>query len=176
MHCPRCGHQQNSDEISFCTKCGLEIGNVKELLTPELRKTTEKRKEEIKKARRQGTIMIFSSFAFIILFAAVREFFPLPNFIALIALLFMVGGAFRASMPSLFDTNISSKENTDLPENDLKTDKLSGKQIPARSLPEAEYHPPIDFRTKTLDTNDLVAPSSVTEGTTKLLEKELPQD
>jgi hypothetical protein len=176
MHCPRCGHQQNSDKISFCTKCGLEISDVKELLTSELSESKANRKSEIIKARKQGMIMIFSSFAFIILFAAVREFYPLPKFIALIGLLFMVGGAFRMSMASLFSSNNSSKESVDLPENDFETDKLSGGQVSDKSLPEAEYRPPLDFETRKFDTNDLATPASVTEHTTKHLKEKLPQE
>ena len=53
MHCPRCGHQQNSDEIRFCTKCGLEISDVKELLAPERRQKKANRKDEINRATRR---------------------------------------------------------------------------------------------------------------------------
>jgi hypothetical protein len=153
----------------------LEISNVKELLTPELGETKEKRKSKIIKARKQGLIIMFSSFALIILFAAVREFYPLPKFIALIALLFMVGGAFRTSTASLFGTNNSTKEKTDPPENDLETSKLAGGQVSDKVLPEAEYHPPLDFETRKFDTNEL-APTSVTESTTKHLKEKLPQE
>lgn len=174
MHCPRCGHQQNSDKIRFCTKCGLEMSDVKELLTSELSETKANRKSEIIKARKQGTIIIFSSFAFIILFAAVNEFYPLPKAIALIALLFMVGGAFRTATASLFSSNDSLKDDKDLQTSDLETNKLSGGQVSDKSLPEAEYRPPLDLETRKFDTNELDTPPSVTEDSTKLLEKELP--
>jgi ribosomal protein L37E len=174
MHCPRCGHQQNSEKISFCTKCGLEISDVKELLTPELqREIKAKRKSKIAKARKQGMIIMFSSFALIIIYAALQEFFPLPKAIALIALLFMVFGAFRTSTAALFSTNDAVEVNDDLPASDLKTDKLSGTQVSDKTLPEAEYRPPLGFETKTLDTNELLEPASVTENTTRKLKKEL---
>jgi uncharacterized membrane protein YvbJ len=32
MYCPRCNQQQASDEVSFCTRCGFQLGVVKELL------------------------------------------------------------------------------------------------------------------------------------------------
>jgi uncharacterized membrane protein YvbJ len=50
MHCPRCGHQQKLEKTSFCTKCGLEMSDVKELLTSEQSEKKEKRKSEIKKS------------------------------------------------------------------------------------------------------------------------------
>lgn len=33
MFCPRCGSQQTTDEIRFCVKCGLQLGNAKSLLS-----------------------------------------------------------------------------------------------------------------------------------------------
>ncbi len=177
IHCPRCGNRQNSDEVNFCTKCGLQISDVKELLAPELRQTKEKGKSELIKARRQGAMIIFSSFALIIVFAGLREFFPLPKFIALIFLLFMIGGAFRASMPSFFSGKVSANDDDDdVSERDLETSKLSSEQFPAKTLPEAEFRPPVDFGAKVYDTNELVPRSSVTEGTTRNLKKEFQDE
>ncbi len=176
MHCPKCGHQQSSDKIRFCTKCGLEMSNVKNLLAPELRITKENRKSEANKARRQGMIMMFSGFTLIIIFAALSEFFPLPKAFALLMLLFMVGGAFRMSMPSLFRNNDLAESDNDLPESDFEIDKLASGQVLEKSLPEAEYRPPVNFGKQNFDTNELVSPSSVTENTTKLLKKHLERD
>ncbi len=172
MHCPRCGHQQNSDEIRFCTKCGLEMSNIKELLAPELRQTKAKRKSEIIKARRQGMIIMFSSFALILVFAALQEFFPLPKAFALIMFLFMVVGAIRMSMPSLFGKNDLANDIDELPEFASETNKVSGEQVLDKSLPEAEFRPPANFTAKNYDTSELVSPSNVTEDTTKNLKKE----
>ena len=79
MHCPRCGQLQNSDEIRFCTKCGLEIGDVKELLAPQIRKSEAQRKSENKKAARQAMIMIFSGFVVILILAILRDFVAVPK-------------------------------------------------------------------------------------------------
>src|SRR5687767_1113846 len=32
MHCPRCGQQQVSEEIKFCSRCGFPLGLVSEIL------------------------------------------------------------------------------------------------------------------------------------------------
>lgn len=175
MHCPRCGQRQNSEEIRFCTKCGLEISNVKELLMPELSEKNAKKKSEIRKARKQGMIIMFSSFVLIIAFAALQEYYPLPKALALIMFLFMVIGAFRMSMPSWFGKDDLAQDNKDLPEYESKTNKLPGGQVFDKSLPEAEYRPPLDFET-IFDTKELVSPESVTEHTTRRLKKELQQD
>ena len=33
MYCPKCGKQQSSDEVRFCTKCGLTLESAARLLT-----------------------------------------------------------------------------------------------------------------------------------------------
>jgi ribosomal protein L37E len=175
MHCPRCGHQQNADKIRFCTKCGFEMSNVKELLTSELSETKAK-KREIAKARRQGMIMMISGFGLILLFAGVREFYPLPKFIALFMLFIMFLGAIRMAMPSFFGKDNLTDIDNDLEEIDSEIDKLFGGQVSDKTLPEAEYRPPLDFETKTFDTNELLEPASVTENTTRKLKKELQQE
>ncbi|HYG80061.1 MAG TPA: hypothetical protein VD861_06720, partial [Pyrinomonadaceae bacterium] len=32
MYCPRCSQQQASEEVRFCSRCGFQLGVVKELL------------------------------------------------------------------------------------------------------------------------------------------------
>ena len=171
MHCPRCGHQQNSDKIRFCTKCGLEISDVKELLAPERRQKKANRKDEINRATRQGMLLVFAGFAVILILAVLRDFFAVPKaFFALAVLIFIIGGAVRMSFPSLFGKN---NLKDDSPADALETAKLSGAQVFDKSLPEAEYRPPLDFGTKDYDTAKIAAQPSVTEDTTKSLKEEL---
>ena len=33
MYCPKCGHQQVSDDMRFCSRCGFQLTGVAELLT-----------------------------------------------------------------------------------------------------------------------------------------------
>lgn len=173
MHCPRCGQEQNSGEIRFCTKCGLEMSDVKELLAPELRQTKAERKSEINKATRQGMTLVFAGFISILILAILRDFVTVPkSLFAVCVLIFIIGGAIRMSLPSLFSGNSSTESKDDLLERDLETNKLSGEHFSDNSLPEAEFRPPVNFGAKSFDTNDLVPLSSVTEDTTRELEKE----
>ena len=176
MHCPRCGHQQNSDDIRFCTKCGLEVGDVKELLAPELREIKAKRKSENNKATRQGMMMVYAGFAVILILAVLRDFVAIPKFLfAVIVLIFIIGGAIRMAMPSLFGSNNLKEGKDDSLEYSAETNELQSAQFPAKSLPEAQYHVPVNFGAKSFDTNDLAAPPSVTENTTRKLEKEFQE-
>jgi hypothetical protein len=174
MHCPRCGQQQTSDEIRFCTKCGLEISDVKDLLAPETVQTTAQRKSANNKAARQGLMLIFSGFILMLILAILRDFFTIPkSLFAVTVLIFIIGGAIRMALPSLLGRNNFTENKDDSRESDLETNNLSGEQIFDKSLPEAEYRPPLNFDAKNYDTNELVVPPSVTEDTTRKLAKEI---
>lgn len=176
MHCPRCGYQQNSDEMRFCAKCGFELSGVKELLAPELRETKAERKRKVHKAQRQGFAMILFGLVVIMILAILRDFFSIPkSVITASVLIFMIGGMIRMVSPYIFGGNNATERKPDSPEDVLETSKLNSEQISDKSLPEAEYRPPINFGTKKFDTNELVSPSSVTEETTRKLEKEFQE-
>jgi hypothetical protein len=78
------------------------------------------------------------------------------------------------SMPSLVRGNNLTKGNDDLAERDLETDKLSGEQLFDKALPDGEYHPLFSTEPKVYDTNELVDTASITEHTTRQVQKELP--
>jgi hypothetical protein len=151
----------------------LEISDVKELLAPELRQTKADRKSQSRRAERQGMMMVLSGFAVILILAILRDFVTVPkSLFALSVLIFIIGGAVRMSMPSLFRKNDAAEGKNNLPAEDLETNKLSGDGLFKKSLPEAEYRPPLNFGAKGLETNELIPISSVTENTTKNLGKE----
>lgn len=177
MHCPRCGQQQTSDEIRFCTKCGLEISDVKDLLASEPTQTKANRKSENNKAARQGLMLIFSGFILILVLAILRDFLTIPkSLFAVTVLIFIIGGAIRMVLPSLLGGNNLTENKDASLESDLETNKLPGGQIFDKSLPEAEYRPPLNFGATNYETNELAAPPSVTEDTTGRLAKEVRQN
>ncbi len=172
MHCPRCGYQQNSDEIHFCTKCGLAISNVKELLAPEIHGIKKKRKSANNKALRQGLAMMLFGFVMITMLAILRDHLDIPkSFITISALVFCIGGVIRMCAPYLFGANSFADGKADLSRHNLETSKLSGGKISGKTLPEAEFHPLINLGANNFDTSELIPISSVTEVTTRELEK-----
>lgn len=176
MHCPQCGHRQNSDEISFCAKCGFELSGVRELLAPKLRETKGERKRKINKAQRQGFSMILFGLVVIMILTILRDFFSIPkSVITASVLIFMIGGMIRMVSPYIFGGNNLTESKDDSLEDNMEKSKLSGERFSNNALPEAEYRPPVNFGTKKFDTNELVSPSSVTEDTTRKLKKEFQQ-
>lgn len=176
MHCPRCGHPQTSDKIRFCTKCGLAMNDVKELLVPQMGEVKEKKKNKIGKAVRQGLGLMLFGFVLITILAILRDLSIVPQvFVKIAALVFCVGGVVRMSYPFVFGKNVSKEANYALREYDAAENNLTDKHTAGKSLPQAQYYPPVNFGAKNFDTAEMIQSPSVTENTTKLLKESLAQ-
>lgn len=177
MHCPVCGQQQVSDAIRFCSRCGLPLEVIAEVVShggdyPEDLQTAA-RKTKLP-TRKQGIKIGLAWLLVIGLFLA-------PLFAALgsdraaqaAAALGFMGGIMIMLLSLLF-----------LPKDQKKKDSMSDFGVAARAaglrgadnlqaLPPEQSLPvmPIDVRTPR--TSELAQPGSVTESTTKLLEKDI---
>lgn len=170
MHCPQCGHGQNSDEISFCTKCGFEISDVKILLNSKSGETKAERQNERRKAAIQGFVMVMVGLGLVVILSALREFFSIPKFVIYLPFIFlMIGGVLKMALPFLSDTSNSTKGKTDSFANNPETGKFSGNQVSGKSLPAGQIQSPISFGENKYNTNELLVPISVTEETTRQL-------
>ncbi|MGI8542603.1 MAG: hypothetical protein ACR2MD_03905 [Aridibacter sp.] len=187
MYCPRCGEQQTSGNLRFCSKCGLPLGLVSEVLSnggtlPQLEEIYKKKKFL---TRKNG--VIFSIFWFIFFVPFCAAFFGVLRieelsavsavfgvFSSLLILLFSL--FFLGKPPQDSQNQVILKNNNAIPQN------LSGQQTQQNVLPSQqtqsaqEYVAPSAASWKTYDTGELVQPGSVTEGTTKLLKKEIPEE
>lgn len=154
MHCPRCGYRQASGEIRFCTKCGLAMGDVKEILVPQLREV--KKKNNIGKGVRQGLGMMLLGLAVITILAILRDFTFVPQvFIKIAALVFCVGGAIRMGYSYVFNENTAQKINNASLEFDAETNTLPDKSSNGKLLPQAHFHPPVNVGAKLFETAEM---------------------
>ncbi|MCB1024392.1 MAG: zinc ribbon domain-containing protein [Acidobacteria bacterium] len=177
MHCPKCGQKQGLNETSFCSKCGFEISGVKDLLITGTTGARVELKKKRKKATKQGLIMIFFGLSLVMILAALKDTFSIPKiFIIMPLVIFMIGGVMRMMFAQLSDEIGTGEDDTEKSDSVTEASKLSGSESQGKSLPEAEYRPPLDLETKTFDTSELKTPLSVTEETTKLLEKQITQE
>lgn len=178
MFCPSCGQQQINDEIRFCSRCGFLLSDVAEVVankgispykTPSrLSKKDSPRKRGIKQG---GMIMLVGSLLVVPIISILYPFLQFPNvFIPIAAVISFMGGLLRIIYAYMFE----EKEELDFEQNTPNQNMISGKATqnalpPQQSIPATDYAPPPgSWQT----TNDLVQPSSVTESTTKLLQKE----
>ena len=180
MFCPRCGQEQISEETRFCSRCGFLLSGVVELILSggQLPETTDLAISEDsprKKGLKQGLMIFLLTFLVVPLVAILSVNLLLgPAPIAITAILLVVGGILRMVYALLFESNQPGAKT--LEENVMNSaqsllgkNKTANALPPQQSMPASAYVPPVQGNWR--DTNDLVQPS-ITEGTTKLLEKE----
>jgi hypothetical protein len=181
MHCPRCGQQQSSTETKFCSRCGFQLGLVSELLEhdgflPQLAELYSGKRSLF--TRRNGIIFSILWFiAFVLMFPAVLGVLKLGNIAGLPA----VFGLFTSMMlliASLAFLKPARQVNKALePIVSRYQSELAGADPshaalpPQRSQPASLYSQPMGAW-RAPDTGELAVPQSVTENTTKLLQKE----
>lgn len=69
MFCPQCGHRQVSDDVRFCSRCGLPLGLVTDLITDGDDQLRRERREMTGIGLMMATVLMLINF--IIVFSAV---------------------------------------------------------------------------------------------------------
>ena len=174
MYCPNCGQQQVSNEMRFCSRCGLALSGLADWLaggrpvlipapqTPEPAKVASPRRKNI---RRAAKLMFFSGAIFpIFLMIGIAEgegaALIVPFMIFFIALAWMLYARLFSDPNPTIDARATQA-----------TPQLVS--MPARNpLPPASTIPISDMRGAQVRTNELAQPPSVTENTTRFLDKE----
>lgn len=182
MHCPKCGQQQITEETRFCSRCGFLLTGISQVVAnegqlPTLAKIRPEKLSPRGRGIRQGLFFFLLSFLvlpIIMMITIAVDEEPYVLFAA--AVIFIVGGLLRAAYALMFESpvevpigfpasysqnqpqTIPSGEPNALPE--------------ASSIPAAVYSaPPASGMWR--DTNDLQkTPHSITDSTTKLLERD----
>ena len=180
MHCPNCGQQQISNETKFCSRCGMPLGIVAEVLAnggilPQLAQLEQLSHKKPFFTKKNG--VLFGTFWFIFLTMFATAFFGILNAPEELIAIIAVTGVFGAMMiiigslallpssklPALSTANFSR------PPDQLQYGAGQSSLPPAQSIPVGMYTAPATGAWR--DTNDL-EPASVTENTTKLLDEQ----
>ena len=69
MFCPQCGHQQVSDDIRFCSRCGLSLGLMTDLLGKDANQLKRQKREMLGIGFMMATVLMLLNF--IIVFGVV---------------------------------------------------------------------------------------------------------
>ncbi|HET9527183.1 MAG TPA: zinc ribbon domain-containing protein [Pyrinomonadaceae bacterium] len=170
MYCPNCGQQQVSDEMRFCSRCGLALSGLAEWLAGG-HVVPAKRKEETqalsprrKGIRRAAKLMFFSGVLFpifLVISIAVEEPGPMivPFLLFFVSLVMML-------YARLFSDATAPVYTPPAQTSVLKANSARGSLPPAGNIPlpgAGRQH---------VRTNELAHPPSVTENTTRLLDDE----
>ena len=182
MHCPSCGQQQISNETKFCSRCGLPLGVVSEVLAyggylPQLAELNKKKNTIFTRRNALGFSLIWTLF-FLFIMTPFWGIVGVEELAGVSAIVGIFGGLIMAVSSLIF----MQKERTLYPMQQNAFGPPPAQQYtpqqtqpghaalpPQQSIPAHVYAPPKAGNWR--DTNDL-QPTSVTEGTTKLLDKD----
>jgi endogenous inhibitor of DNA gyrase (YacG/DUF329 family) len=176
MYCPKCGQQQISEEMRFCSRCGLALSGLAEWLAggrvlPAQQNELVPHKEDVaalsprrKGIRRAAKLMFFSGVlfpVFAIFSIAVDEGGPMviPCMLFFISLVMMLYA--RLFSDKTAPANYQAPQTSAL-----------GSAQPHASLLAAPNTPIPAVGRQQVRTNELAQPPSVTENTTRLLDNE----
>jgi hypothetical protein len=175
MHCPKCGQQQISNETRFCSRCGLLLTGVADLIAnsgvvaPTTTGLTGTPDSPRRKGIKQGAFLFMLTFLVVPLLIIFSISLNLEPFLPLGALFLLgVGGILRIVYSLMFLPGTSPNVAFGLP-NALPGGRMTNAALPASDAPPASaYVSPMAGSWR--DTNDLQKePNSVTDNTTKLL-------
>ena len=179
MYCPQCGQQQVSDELRFCSRCGFQLKGVTQLLEaggelPGLHKGSERRRGSPRKEGvRQGGLLMFAALVLVPLsdlFGPSGEVLP----VTLIML-----GLVRLLYAVIFQEGESSRKKRETAASYIPPAlprEMNASGARGGALPSSQSVPVGSYAARRVETAEIVQPPSVTEHTTKLLDKRDERD
>ena len=176
MYCPRCGQQQITDEVRFCPRCGLSLAGVPSLLFNEgmgpagLPPQRARGGGGLLSGRREGTRSGAKLMFFSLILAPIAFIFCFP-FDSPVPLLLPLA-LFLAGLSVMLYSYLFGEDL--LPARWTKgQDEFGGARTP-RELSAPPFVPASGFAGQRVNTAEIAQqpPPSVTEQTTKLLDKE----
>ena len=193
MFCPHCGQKQVSNEVRFCSSCGFHLNVVSDLLLTggqlAYRQQTANVPRQLsprQKGIRQGAMMMLSSLIIvpIVLFIGVVMLDFDGVLIPLAGSLCVMGGLLRMLYAIFFESEFRPELPVAQPAYVPPPSPPNYLGVPQRQQHNSALPPPQvrpvpaqTFRPPRYDTGELPPPpSSVTDHTTRLLEKQLPDE
>jgi hypothetical protein len=181
MYCPKCSQQQVDDNVRFCSRCGFPLGPVTDLLasggTLPLFPTTTTRQSSLsprQKGIRQGALMMLSTLLIvpIVIFLGVAMMGLPGELIPLVSVILFMGGLLRILYAIFLEENHPVNQLDAAPHYapPAMPARLSTPAARGSALPPAQSASVPSWR-RPVDTSELVAPPSVTENTTRLLDE-----
>lgn len=180
MFCPQCGQQQLSGIVRFCSRCGFPLDGVIQLLSsggllPAYQSSDEPPKVSARrKGVKQGGLLLLSGAVLVPLFGVMASYSNsafLEILTAFAAIICFVGGPLRMLYAAVFEEGAPNPYQQPRP-------YVSGQVPPHQfnahtqqpALPPKHVQPPT-WRSRPI-TAELATPPSVTENTTRLLERD----
>jgi hypothetical protein len=170
MFCPQCGQQQPSEELRFCPRCGLSLRPHAALLAAgnNAAGDTGRAPAPVQTARRVSTRraakLLFFTFLLLPIFVLFCIVVDGPEPLLAPFIMFLAGLGWLV-YPRLF-----SDDSVPVSQRRSRRDLGTGADMPA--LGPQPFVPAASFGQRQTNTAEIVQPTSVTENTTRLLDKE----
>jgi hypothetical protein len=176
MHCPICGQQQASEETRFCSRCGFLLTGVARVvasggvLPTASSGITGAPDSPRRRGVKQGVFLFLLAFLVVPIMALITLALSIPPFLPVLGLLlFGVGGLLRIAYAMLLEPGTGLAAGT-MPSSSLRESDVRSALPPSQTVPASAYASPAG---RWRDTNELLhEPGSVTDSTTKLLQKD----
>ncbi len=171
MYCPKCGQQQISDDTRFCSRCGLPISGLAEWLAGGGVLALREGEAQVsvpsprRKGMRRGAKLMFLSGVLLPFFGGLGILFETPAPLLISLTIFLMGLSLLL-YSRIFGEEIPPAKIQQAEPSGLRT-RLGGTALPLASNIRMK-----GIGGKQVRTAELVQPPSVTEHTTKLLDRE----
>jgi hypothetical protein len=179
MFCPQCGQQQVSDVTRFCSRCGFPLDGAAAILAsggalPAPYQPGYKQMSPRSKGIRQGALLMLSTLLIVPLMAiiAVGLLDLHGAIVGITAVTCFLGGLLRIFYALLMEDAVAPANPTGYVE---PVDPQFGRRAQNPALPPASINPATASWRPRPNTAELYQPPSVTENTTRLLEKDEPK-
>ena len=184
MFCPQCGQQQAPNAIRFCSRCGFPLDAVNQILATGGQMplyASEPGPIEIsprKRGVKQGGMLLLLGVLVVPALAVLWSWTNVNLFgflTALASILLFVGGPLRMIYAAIFEegAKYQMQPGAYLPPPGYPAQLAN--QMRASALPPASTPPAASWQPRKV-TGELVRPPSVTEHTTRLLNKDADRD
>ena len=183
MFCPQCGQQQVSDVTRFCSRCGFLLDGVTAVLatggavpTRYVQPGSGKLSPRSKGVR-QGAMLMLSTLLLVPLSAIISVFIlGHPEiFVPIIAISLFIGGLLRIIYALMMEDAAPQMESDDLTGYAQPVAPQFERFVRNPALPPAAVNSTPSWRPRP-NTAEIHQPPSVTENTTRLLDKDEPKN
>jgi hypothetical protein len=168
MFCPKCGQQQASGEMRFCSRCGFQLGVVSALIAtggvPPAGFAVDSQTKTVLTTRqtRQGAKLMFAAGVVAPFAMGFSILFDSPTPLIIPFTIFLAGLAWMLYYRLFGEDALPSQQQS-------SPAQLDRTRLELLTLPQ---NPMVgDFNRPTYGTAEIVQPRSVTENTTKLLDE-----
>lgn len=183
MYCPQCGQQQVSEITRFCSRCGFPLDGVATLLVTGGAVPTRYVQPSYKelsprsKGVRQGALMMLSTLLLVPLVAiiGVGVLNLSGAIVAITAVMCFLGGLLRILYALLMEEAVAPSNSESIAGYVQPHAPQFGRPVQSPALPPASVNVAPAWRPRP-NTAEIYQPPSVTENTTRLLDKDEPKN